>query len=95
MILQAITDGIPTLRLTYRNYSVYKSYTNSRESFLVFLSDFPYNEKTSLPDGQSLALAGGKSGLHRAACRLTAGGIRSKRVSRKVPQKIYRRSHGG
>jgi hypothetical protein len=31
--------------------------------------------------------AGGKSGLHRAACRLTAGGARSKRVLRKVPQK--------
>ena len=40
--------------------------------------------------------AGGKSGLHRAACRLTAGGARSKRVLRKVPQKIYRLagSHG-
>ena len=35
-------------------------------------------------------LPGGKSGLHRAACRLTAGGTRSKRVSRKVPQKKYR-----
>src|SRR5438270_750124 len=38
-----------------------------------------------------VASAGGKSGLHRAACRLTAGGIRSKRIPRKVPQKIYRR----
>ena len=38
--------------------------------------------------------AGGKSGLHRAACRLTAGGVRSKRISRKVPQKIYRRDLG-
>ncbi len=27
-------------------------------------------------------VAGGKSGLHRAACRLTAGGIRSKWISR-------------
>src|SRR5882724_8214493 len=46
----------------------------------------------SLPDGQSPAeflekVAGGKSGLHRATCRLTAGGTRSKRVLRKVPQK--------
>jgi hypothetical protein len=32
----------------------------------------------------------GKSGLHRAACRLTAGGVRLKRTLRKVPQKIYR-----
>ena len=39
-------------------------------------------------------LAGGKSGLQRAACRLTAGGVRSKRISRKVPQKIYRRMPG-
>jgi len=45
-----------------------------------------------LPDGQSLpaAAGGGKSGLHRAACRPTAGGARSKRASRKVPQKTYR-----
>ncbi len=52
--------------------------------------------KSGLLYGWSLAgavysLAGGKSGLHRAACRLTAGGVRSKRISRKVPQKIYRR----
>ena len=52
----------------------------------------------SLPDGQPLACAGqpvwagGKSGLHRATCRLTAGGARSKRVLRKVPQKTYRRA---
>src|SRR5208283_3132145 len=46
----------------------------------------------SLPGGQSPPIGGGKSGLHRAACRLTAGGIRSKRVSRKVPQKRYRRA---
>src|SRR5688572_5567232 len=31
-------------------------------------------------------IRGGKSGLHRAACRLTAGGL----WLRKVPQKIYR-----
>src|SRR5882757_1906860 len=36
----------------------------------------------------------GKSGLHRAACRLTAGGVRSKRTLRKVPQKIYRLGGG-
>ncbi len=51
--------------------------------------------KPGLPDGQPPASgshpqAGGKSGLHRAACRLTAGGIRSKRILRKVPQRIYR-----
>src|SRR5579871_1927137 len=51
--------------------------------------------KAGFADGQSLQRVftmrrGGKSGLHRAACRLTAGGTRSKRVSRKVPQKIYR-----
>ena len=46
-----------------------------------------------LPDGQPLVCAGqpkragGKSGLHRATCRLTAGGARSKRALRKVPQK--------
>src|SRR5882724_3561304 len=46
-----------------------------------------------LPDGQPLARAGqpkrarGKSGLHRTTCRLTAGGARSKRALRKVPQK--------
>jgi hypothetical protein len=39
---------------------------------------------------RGFGLAGGKSGLHRAACRLTAGGTRSKWVLRKVPQKIYR-----
>src|SRR4051812_18406004 len=32
----------------------------------------------------------GKSGLRRAACRLTAGRVRSKRALRIVPQKIYR-----
>src|ERR1700751_1412524 len=39
---------------------------------------------------RSLRGARGKSGLHRAACRLTAGGSRLKRAPRKVPQKIYR-----
>src|SRR3984957_9158627 len=44
--------------------------------------------------------AGGKSGLHRATCRLTAGGARSKRVLRKVPQKnippvVYFGGEGG
>jgi hypothetical protein len=53
-----------------------------------------YNE-VGLAVGQPLRFIftmsrGGKSGLHRAACRLTAGGTRSKRVLRKVPQKIYR-----
>ena len=43
---------------------------------------------------QPLSLLRGKSGLHRAACRLTTGGARSKRVLRKVPQKIYRRGFG-
>src|SRR5271155_4899061 len=38
----------------------------------------------------SACLPRGKSGLHRAACRLTAGGARSKRASRKGPQKKYR-----
>ncbi len=54
--------------------------------------------ESGLSYGWSLAdrywFAGGKSGLHRAACRLTAGGVRSKRISRKVPQKIYRRESG-
>ena len=44
--------------------------------------------------GAVYCFAGGKSGLHRAACRLTAGGVRSKRILRKVPQKIYRREFG-
>src|SRR4051794_16151590 len=35
---------------------------------------------------------GGKSGLHRAACRLTAGG--SVQGLRKVQQKIYRLARG-
>jgi len=66
------------------------------------LADLPAIDLYELPDatlhrartgsrwrvwGQKPRRAGGKSGLHRAACRLTAGGARSKRVLRKVPQK--------
>lgn len=43
--------------------------------------------------GESFELknfSGGKSGLHRAMCRLTAGLGRLKRLGRKVPQKMYR-----
>src|SRR6478609_6980287 len=48
--------------------------------------------RTFVPEGMDGP--GGKSGLHRAACRLTAGGQRSKRGLRKVPQKIYRPGDG-
>ena len=76
--------------------AVYRSFTSSFERANRTPSSGCDTEvacaiEQPLDAAQQWALSGGKSGLLRAACRLTAGDWLSKGPLRKVPQKIYRR----